>query len=272
LFYSEEKRKWLDTKFFFGATLFSRLENDVQSYCLEDYGVWSFYNDSKMEFTENLVVNCSKIEEVCCHQVEISSTNAANTSFYGDANSKTLGTYKAIGTQQGRYLYQKPGEDRFLEYGDRYWLVSTGVGKTSGHLNHVGGSVCPEHLDVGWKISTLDEQGSWDWTEDAGLRVDCLPEAAPTGLPHVRLEHRVEGREGLVAERRHELQAGHHITRDGHPAGHHQAGGGGTSSTVLAVLLLIALLAMAAFFTNRFHKAWGRGAQGKRLLTETFLE
>ena len=38
-----------------------------------------------------------------------------------------LGDYVAIGTQNGRYLYQQKDEDRFLEYGDRYWIVSTGV-------------------------------------------------------------------------------------------------------------------------------------------------
>ena len=26
--------------------------------------------------------------------------------------------------------------DRYLEYGDKYWIGSTGVGKSSGHLHH----------------------------------------------------------------------------------------------------------------------------------------
>ena len=127
LFYSSQKEAWVDTQFFFGATLFSRLENRVQSYCLEDYSEWVFYNNSQMEFTEDLKVDCSRVEEVCCHKLRISSSNAENSSFYGEENSKTLGDYFAIGTQNGRYLYQQKDEDRFLEYGDRYWIVSSGV-------------------------------------------------------------------------------------------------------------------------------------------------
>ena len=117
----------MDTQFFFGATLFSRLENRVQSYCLEDYAEWAFYNNSQMEFTEDLQVKCSRVEEVCCHKLRISSSNSENSSYYGEENSKTLGDYLAIGTQHGRYLYQQKDEDRFLEYGDRYWIVSSGV-------------------------------------------------------------------------------------------------------------------------------------------------
>ena len=49
------------------------------------------------------------------------------TSSSSEENSKVLGDYVAIGTQNGRYLYQQKDEDRFLEYGDRYWIVSTGV-------------------------------------------------------------------------------------------------------------------------------------------------
>ena len=98
LFYSSEKEAWVDTQFFFGATLFSRLENRVQSYCLEDYAEWVFYNNSQMEFTEDLKVNCSRVEEVCCHKLRISSSNAENSSYYGEENSKTLGDYVAIGT------------------------------------------------------------------------------------------------------------------------------------------------------------------------------
>ena len=112
----------------------------MQSYCLEDYAEWVFYNNSQMEFTEDLKVNCSRVDEVCCHKLKISSSNAENSSYYGEENSKTLGDYVAIGTQNGRYLYQQKDEDRFLEYGDRYWIVSSGV-------NH--------HLKMGRCIITL---------------------------------------------------------------------------------------------------------------------
>ena len=46
--------------------------------------------------------------------------------------------YKAIGLINGRWVYQKPGEDRYLEYGNKYWIASTGVGKTSGHIHNSG--------------------------------------------------------------------------------------------------------------------------------------
>ena len=81
----------VDTQFFFGASLFSRLENRVQSYCLEDYAEWAFYNNSQMEFTEDLKVTCSRVESVCCHKLRVSSSNSENSSYYGEENSKVLG-------------------------------------------------------------------------------------------------------------------------------------------------------------------------------------
>ena len=71
--------------------MFSRLENQVQSYCLEDYAEWAFYNNSQMEFTEDLKVSCSRVEAVCCHKLRISSSNSENSSYYGEENSKVLG-------------------------------------------------------------------------------------------------------------------------------------------------------------------------------------
>jgi len=262
LFYSSEKEAWVDTQFFFGATLFSRLENRVQSYCLEDYAEWVFYNNSRMEFTEDLKVNCSRVEEVCCHKLRVSSSNAENSSYYGKENSKTLGDYVAIGTQNGRYLYQQKDEDRFLEYGDRYWIVSSGVGKSSGHLNHLGGSVCPEHISDGWQISQQDSSGNWGWMADPGVLVSCLEEPlgdkVPPGHFHPQLE-----------ERRLEAKT-HHL----HMLESHQREGYRESSTVtiLGVILFLLLLVMLVFFTNRFHKAWGRGAHGKQLISETFVK
>ena len=50
----------------------------------------------------------------------------------------SLGVYRAIGMINGRWVYQKPGEDRYLEYGNKYWIASTGVGKTSGHIHNSG--------------------------------------------------------------------------------------------------------------------------------------
>ena len=77
----------------------------------------------------------------------------------------------------GRWVYQKPGEDRFLEYGDKYWLGNSGVGRKSGHLHHHGGSVCPEHIQGDWEVSRQDEDdGTWSWQEDEDLKVECVRE------------------------------------------------------------------------------------------------
>ena len=84
--------------------------------------------------------------------------------------------YRAIGMINGRWVYQKPGEDRYLEYGNKYWIASTGVGKTSGHLHNAGGSVCPEHLGPGdWEISR-EVEDKWTWVSDPDLEVICVPE------------------------------------------------------------------------------------------------
>ena len=77
----------------------------------------------------------------------------------------------------GRWVYQKPGEDRFLEYGDKYWLGNSGVGRKSGHLHHHGGSVCPEHIQGDWEVSRQDEDdGTWSWQADEDLKVECVEE------------------------------------------------------------------------------------------------
>ena len=89
--------------------------------------------------------------------------------------------------------------DRYLEYGDKYWIGSTGVGKSSGHLHHQvthgdgdtcatccdvmqGGSTCPEHVATGgWEIARRDEAGSWSWVSDPRLQVTCVEEAGDGG-------------------------------------------------------------------------------------------
>ena len=75
----------------------------------------------------------------------------------------------------GRWVYQKHGADRYLEYGNKYWLGNTGVGKVSGHLHHQGGSVCPEDIAAGgWSISFKTPTQSWEWREDPQLKVVCV--------------------------------------------------------------------------------------------------
>ena len=128
-------------------------------------------------------------------------TTTGNTSLYQTNARDTLGEYHAIGTQNGRWVYQKKWEDRFLEYGNKYWLANTGVGKKSGHLHHDGGSVCPESITGEWQISSQDEKGRWSWTTDVELKVSCLTESQTEKPPYTlpvfaqsQLSQRIEGK------------------------------------------------------------------------------
>ena len=76
------------------------------------------------------------------------------------------GVYRAVGVANGRYVYQREGRDRYLEYtaaGD--WMVTESVGGDTGHVSHLGGSVCPEHAAQSWDTHAADT-----WTHDPGLR------------------------------------------------------------------------------------------------------
>jgi len=174
LFYSEQKKKWVDSKYFYGWTDYiTRMENNDQSTCPHDSSTWSFYNGTDMEFTEDLSVSCAKIEDVCCHQVRLNSSSSVtvphDSTIYANL-TKAFGLYTAIGTQQGRYMYQMEGEDRFLEYWYGNWLVSTAgdVGDFNMKIYHIGGSICPEHATSGWKIENGDT-----WKEVLGIKVEC---------------------------------------------------------------------------------------------------
>ena len=74
----------------------------------------------------------------------------------------------------GRWVYQKTGEDRYLEYGDKYWLGSSGVGKKSGHLHHHGGSVCPENANGVWQISRNKDELNFLSCSVAALTISFL--------------------------------------------------------------------------------------------------
>ena len=78
----------------------------------------------------------------------------------------------------GRYAYQKENHDRYLEYGNRHWLVSKGISKTVGYIHHPGGSVCPEHIKNEWQIAHKDQDDQWLWKDDPMLEITC---AKPVG-------------------------------------------------------------------------------------------
>ena len=212
---------WTETKYFFGASLFSRLENSNTNYCLDSYNNWSRFNGTDMLFSQKMNASCLTIKDVCCHDIKISSVNEnlttpSNTSLYQSNARETLGEYQAIGMQNGRWVYQKKWEDRFLEYGNKYWLANTGVGKKSGHMHHDGGSICPESITGEWQISSQDEKGRWSWTTDVELKVSCLkksqtetekPPGDPALFTHSHLVHKIEGKilYDLIIEFSHEI-------------------------------------------------------------------
>ena len=88
--------------------------NDMDGYCLEEHNNWSFYNTSSFIYSESLATTCSKISEVCCSEIEISSVNSNNVSFYKENAKEIFGVYKAFGMRNGRYAYQKENQDWFL--------------------------------------------------------------------------------------------------------------------------------------------------------------
>jgi len=258
LFYYEDEQKWVDSRYFYGATLFSKLENDMDGYCLDEWDNWSFFNRSSFKFSESLMTNCSKIEDVCCHEIRISSANSdlkfGDKPFYDEQPKESLGIYKSIGMVNGRYVYQKDNHDRFLEYGEKYWLVSTGVGKGSGHIHHPGGSVCPEHIKNEWQIAHKNEDDEWAWKDDPKLEITCIKQKADKKPNHHTEVHHTAG---ALAQRYIEIE---HI-------GHHASYG--TTAIVFGFITLILLSVMVLYFGRRFHKSWGRGAQGKQLLLQT---
>jgi len=226
IYYIKEEQKWVDSLFLYGNSSLNqnqRLENNATSDCLEEKGSWSFYKKSKKESTQDLHVDCGKIEEVCCSRVRIDSSSSETMN--ADV-TRSFGLYTAIGTLDGRYIYQMDGKDRFLEYWGAHWLVRTGEGSQNhgGIIRDDQGSVCPEQIIGGWKSDSGD---GISWKDEPGITITC------------------EG--GL------------------------ENSGSDSTPIILGIVLLVLLLVIASYFAFRIYKAWGRGARGKRILRETFL-
>ena len=86
LYFNAEEEKWVDSIFFFGASILNKLENDNNNYCIDSYSNWYRYNGSELVFTEKMKVSCGKVEEVCCPAINISSTASLEVS-PGDSNN-----------------------------------------------------------------------------------------------------------------------------------------------------------------------------------------
>ena len=63
--------------------------------------------------------------ETCCSAVKIYSVAKKDNDLYNNETRDSLGVYYAVGVSNGRYIYQQPGLDRYLEYTDHGdWMVS----------------------------------------------------------------------------------------------------------------------------------------------------
>ena len=227
----------------------------MDGYCLDAHNNWSFYNGSELMYSESMKTTCSKIEDVCCHEISISSANSevknGNESFYDEQPKESLGIYKSIGMNNGRYVYQKKNEDRFLEYGEKYWLLSTGIGKRSGHIHHHGGSVCPEHIEKEWQISDKNKDGRMGWKDDPDLKIMCVEPLKDSRLKHA------SHNDGPIAQPYVHVEP---VTQASNYSG---------GAIVFGCISMLLISMMILFFARRFHRAWGRGAKGKQLMFET---
>ena len=209
----------------------------MDGYCLEEHDNWSLFNDSTLMYQENLVTNCSKINDVCCSEVEILSVNSNNKTYFDKLPKVSLGIYKTIGMMNGRYAYQKENHDRVIEYFDRQWVVSTGFGITLGDIYHPGGSVCPEHIKNEWQIVYKNQDDEWLWKNDPMLEITCVK--PPGTLP------------GFMQAVTTTPQEAYRST-----------------AIVFGFLTALLLFLMCIYFGRRFYRAWVRGAHGKNLVFE----
>jgi len=246
LYYREGHNEWITSSYYFGSTD-GALNNDVPSYCVENLDRWMFHNGSGINKAGEVISTCATIENICCKEIMISSTDSerkvGNDSFYPEYTKLGLGRYSAVGMLNGRYLYQKKGFDRYLEYHkNNHWMITTGVGKAPGYFNHQGGTVCAENAKEKWKFGSLGDDNKWVWTSDAQLGITCVHvKGNIKSEPHKDVK-KVVGKDQTV----------------------------NVGFLAVVIILIILILAICAYFARRFHRSWGKGLHGKQLMKETF--
>eukprot|EP00090_Calanus_glacialis_P031958 TRINITY_DN53035_c0_g1_i1.p1 TRINITY_DN53035_c0_g1~~TRINITY_DN53035_c0_g1_i1.p1 ORF type:complete len:309 (-),score=62.31 TRINITY_DN53035_c0_g1_i1:26-952(-) len=240
LYYQESHKEWITSSYYFGSSD-GNLNNDVPSYCVEKLDNWMYHNGSGITKAGKVVSTCAAIEDTCCKDILVSSANSA--SVYPEYSLLGLGTYSAVGIRNGRYLYQRRGMDRYLEYhNNNQWMITTGVGKAPGYFNHEGGTVCAEHAKEKWKFGSFDDDNKWVWTSDAQLEITCMENIEKGTLE----AHKDEKK---VVDKSYSFNAGY--------------------LTVL-VLFILLILAICLYFARRLHRSWSKGVQGTQLIKETF--
>ena len=149
----------------------------------------------------------------------------------------------------GRYLYQAPGKDRYLEYiSSNYWIIGDGVGKSTGYISHDGGSVCPEYAVNSWEVSVwYEDTKRYGWEDDTLFTVECKQE---DGVE----EHKKTDKDDKKTELSYDMQ---HEEYD-------------RSSIIgLSITSFILFTVLVIIFGTKFYRSWSKGLQGKQLLLET---
>jgi len=252
IFFSVEDNEWMNTEFHVGNTT-TGLVNEVPTYCADSVHGWTFFNGSDWVRSRDLISSCTSMEHTCCTSITISSASStSNTSqLYSEETRDSLGLYSAVGKANGRYLYQAPGMDRYLEYissGD--WLVSDRVGQDEGFISHVGGSVCAEDAGNKWEVSVWKEDTKeYEWAYDTLLTVDCKKEEVAKEKARAGGGQRITG-----------LSSGLTRSNDNNDR---------TIIAGMSILSFVLFVALIFIFGKRFYKAWSNGAHGKQLLLES---
>jgi len=250
--------------------LYRGLSKVTSSYCPEGLSDWQFTNGTLWKNALSLVSTCATIQETCCTCVNVSTTRKEED---GKASKHTsLGVYTAVGTSNGRYLYQMPGKDRFLEYEDdgTDWLITNEHGSDRGFIYHNGGSICPEHTSSKWKIFDSDLD---DWNLDPELSVECVMNKSRTETEaKIRLKHKDKSIDKQsIEEELEDERKSRELSVDSSPLIARLEPIDSKSGAVLglslfsALLLLLLLLLLA----RRGYRAWTKGAKGVMLLKQT---
>ena len=91
LYFNAEEEKWVDSIFFFGASILNKLENDNNNYCIDSFSNWYRYNGTELIFSERMEVTCRRIEEECCSAINITSAASRESGVSaGDNNNNTF--------------------------------------------------------------------------------------------------------------------------------------------------------------------------------------
>eukprot|EP00092_Neocalanus_flemingeri_P009756 GFUD01010508.1.p1 GENE.GFUD01010508.1~~GFUD01010508.1.p1 ORF type:complete len:422 (-),score=91.34 GFUD01010508.1:138-1403(-) len=183
IFYSKTESMWITTPHHVGNTTTGIISKNTTTKCANSLLDWQYFNGTEFQHDRNLKSTCAEIEDTCCKHIEMSSPTInkpqdnSSSVVYTEEAKKTLGRYTAVGTTNGRYVYQHDGMSRYLEFDEsnQNWLVVQGIGHTSGFIYHSGGSVCAENSGNRWHAASYDEKTKTnDWVHDGDFKVLCV--------------------------------------------------------------------------------------------------